>query len=78
MRCYAFVLASMYRYSWLIRPTFEISPEKKLDRGVGGVYRIKKKLVFLIFTRPLNQSHTTRVACHMECSSHIAILNCEF
>ena len=35
MRCYAFVLASMYRYSWLI--TFEIFRNFFfLDRGVGG------------------------------------------
>ena len=34
MRCYDFVLASMYRYSWLI--TFEIFRNFFLDRGVGG------------------------------------------
>ena len=35
MRCYAFVLASMYRYSWLI--TFGIFQNFFFfDRGVGG------------------------------------------
>ena len=34
MRCYAFVLASMYRYSWLI--TFKIFRNIFLDRRVGG------------------------------------------
>ena len=34
MRCYDFVLASMYRYSWLI--TFEIFRNFVWDRGVGG------------------------------------------
>ena len=34
MRCYAFVIASMYRYSWL--NTFEIFRNFFLDRGVGG------------------------------------------
>ena len=46
MRCYAFVLAPMYRYSWLI--TFEIFQNFFfLDRGVGGVYRIQ--FLFFIF-----------------------------
>ena len=44
MHCYAFVLASMCMYSWLV--TFEIFRKKKnWDRGVGGwvggVYRIQ-------------------------------------
>ena len=34
MRCYDFVLASLYRYLWLI--TFEIFRNFFLDRGVGG------------------------------------------
>ena len=48
MRCYAFVLASMYRYSWLI--TFEILRNFVfVDRWVGGVYRIQTFLDFYIF-----------------------------
>ena len=34
MRCYAFVLASMYRYSWFITLRFS---GIFLDRGVGGL-----------------------------------------
>ena len=46
MRCYAFVLASMYRYSWLI--TFEIFLIFFGWRGgVGGVYRINLFWIFI-------------------------------
>ena len=55
MRCYAFVLASMYRYSWLI--TFEIFRIFfGIEGWVGGVHRIQTFLDFyicFIFTRPL-------------------------
>ena len=34
MRCYAFVLASIYMYSWLI--SFEIFRNFFFDRGVGS------------------------------------------
>ena len=58
MRCYALVLASMYRYSWLI--TFEIFLNFFFfDKGVGGwgvsypnffwIY-----IYFFIFTRPIS------------------------
>ena len=46
MRCYAFVLASMYRYSWLI--TFEIFQNFFFIEGwVGGVCRIQTFFGFL-------------------------------
>ena len=46
MRPYAFVLVSMYRYSWLI--TLEIFPEFFWIEGwVGGVYRIQTIFGFL-------------------------------
>ena len=55
MRCYDFVLASMYRYSWLI--TFEIFRNFFFDRGVGG-WGVSYPNFFwiFIFTRPLNHS----------------------
>ena len=57
MRSYAFVLASMYMYSWLI--TFEIFQIFFLDRGVGGWGVSYPKFFFdfyisFIFTRPLS------------------------
>ena len=54
---YAFVLASMYRYSWLI--TFEIFRNfVGIEGWVGGVYRIQTFFgfnIFFIFTRPLRK-----------------------
>ena len=53
MRCYAFVLASMYRYSWLI--TFEIFQNFFfwIEGWVGGVCRIQTFFGFLyIFKAP--------------------------
>ena len=49
MRCYSFVLASMYRYSWLI--TFEIFQNFFLgiEGCVGGVYRIQTFFLISIF-----------------------------
>ena len=49
MRCYAFVLASMYRYSWLI--TFEIFRNIffGIEGWVGGVYHIQTFFGFLYF-----------------------------
>ena len=60
MRSYAFVLASMYRYSGLI--TFEIFQIFffLIEGWVGGVYRIQSFfgfLYFFIFTRPLRQKN---------------------
>ena len=57
MRCYAFVLASMYRYAWLI--TFEIFRNFFfwIEGWVGVVYRIQTFLdfyIFFIFTRLLS------------------------
>ena len=55
MRCYAFILASMYRYSWLV--TFKIFQKFFLDRGVGGwgvsYPNFFGFLYIFIFTRPL-------------------------
>ena len=60
MRCYAFVIASMYRYSWLI--TFKIFRNFFWIEGwVGGVYSIQTFLdfiIFFIFTRPLRCDRT--------------------
>ena len=49
IRAYAFVLASMYRYSWLI--TFEIFHNFFfwIEGWVGGVYRIQTFFGFLYF-----------------------------
>ena len=49
MSCYAFVLAPMYRYSWLI--TFEIFHNFffGIEGWVDGVYRIQTFLDFYIF-----------------------------
>ena len=48
---YAFVLVSMYRYSWLI--TYEIFRIFFIEGLVGGMYRIQTFLDFYIFFKYL-------------------------
>ena len=71
MRYHAFVLASMYKYSWLI--TFEIFLNFFFgDRGVGGVYCIQTFfgfLYFFIFTRPLRLIRfISQIGIHLFCT----------
>ena len=54
MRCYAFVLASVYRYSWLITFVEIFRIFFGIEGWVGGVYRIQTFLDFFIFTWPLS------------------------
>ena len=71
MRCYAFVLASMYRYAWLI--IFEIFRIFFfwIEGWVGGVYRIQTFFGFLyifIFTRPLTKTYLVTIVTNMQMS----------
>ena len=56
MHCYAFVLASMYRYSWLI--TFEIFRNFFLIEGSPGGWgqTFLDFYIFFLFTRPFREA----------------------
>ena len=73
MCCYAFVIASMYRYSWLI--SFEIFRNLFLHRGVGGwgVSYTNFFWIFIylfIFTPLVRMQHIIDAAQHVTPSVH--------
>ena len=75
MGCYDFVLASMYRYSWLV--TFDIFRNFFfwIEGWVGGVYRIQTFFgflyIFYIYKAP--NATITRPARHYKCYAEFII-----